>query len=166
MAVYTVHQPPLRAAEASPDPERFVFVRDGFNFWAFLLAPLWMLYHRLWLVFLIYIVVVVGLQNALHYAGVDPAGSVFAGLLIALLVGAEASTLRRFTLDRRGYRQVGVVGGTNAEAAERRFFDAWINAAPGKPPGSSAAPPAPTPMPPMPQAPDIVGLFPEPGAPR
>ena len=25
---------------------RFVFVRDGFHFWAFLLAPLWMLRHR------------------------------------------------------------------------------------------------------------------------
>ena len=32
------------------DPERFVFVRDGFHFWAFLLAPLWLLWHRLWLV--------------------------------------------------------------------------------------------------------------------
>ena len=50
MSVYTVHEPPLRAAEASPDPERFVFVRDGFYFWAFLLTPLWMLWHRLWLV--------------------------------------------------------------------------------------------------------------------
>src|SRR5207253_10391383 len=30
MAVYTVHEPPMRADEASPDPDRFVFVRDGF----------------------------------------------------------------------------------------------------------------------------------------
>ena len=35
MAVYTVHQPPLRATDAAPDPQRFVFVRDGFYFWAF-----------------------------------------------------------------------------------------------------------------------------------
>ena len=166
MSVYTVHQPPLRAAEASPDPERFVFVRDGFNFWAFLLAPLWMLWHRLWLVLVIYLVVIAGIQNVMHYAGVGAAGSAFAALLIALLVGAEASTLRRFTLDRRGYRQVGVVGGTNAEAAERRFFDAWTNAGPDKPSGPSASPSAPPTMPPMPRAPDIVGLFPEPGASR
>jgi hypothetical protein len=166
MSVYTVHQPPLRAAEASPDPERFVFVRDGFSFWAFLLAPLWMLWHRLWLVFVIYVVVTVGIQNAMHYGGVGAAGGALAALLIAFLVGAEASTLRRFTLDRRGYRQVGVVGGTNAEAAERRFFDAWTNAGSGKSSTPSVSPPAPPVPPPMPQAPNIVGLFPEPGASR
>jgi hypothetical protein len=166
MSVYTIHQPPLRAAEASPDPERFVFVRDGFDFWAFLLAPMWMLWHRLWLVLLIYLVVIVGVENAMHFAGVGVAGSAFAALLVAFLVGAEASTLRRFTLDRRGYRQVGVVGGTNAEAAERRFFDAWTKAGADKRSGPSAAPPAAPRMPPMPQGPDIVGLFPEPGASR
>jgi hypothetical protein len=166
MSVYTIHQPPLRAAEASPDPERFVFVRDGFNFWAFLLAPLWMLWHRLWLVLLIYLVVIVGIENAMHFAGVGAAGGALAALLIAFLVGAEASTLRRFTLDRRGYRQVGVVGGTNTEAAERRFFDAWAKAGADKRSGPSAPPPPSSPLPPMPQAPDIVGLFPEPGASR
>ena len=59
MAVYTVHQPPLKKYEAAPDPERFAFVRDGFSFWAFLLGPLWMLRHRMWLVLLGYIVVAV-----------------------------------------------------------------------------------------------------------
>ena len=49
MAVYTVHEPPLKRYETDADPERFVFVRDGFSFWAFLLGPLWMLRHRMWL---------------------------------------------------------------------------------------------------------------------
>jgi hypothetical protein len=166
MSVYTVHEPPLRAAEASPDPERFVFVRDGFYFWAFLLTPLWMLWHRLWLVLLIYVVVIVGIENVMHFAGVGPSEGSLVVLLISALVGVEASTLRRFTLTRRGWRQVGVVGGTNAEAAERRFFDAWSSAAPGKPGERPAFPHAPPPLPLMPHAPDIVGLFPEPGASR
>jgi hypothetical protein len=46
MAVYTVHEPPMKAEQSQPDPERFVFVRDGFSFWAFLLPPLWMLWRR------------------------------------------------------------------------------------------------------------------------
>ena len=57
MSVYTVHEPPLRAADALPDAERFAFVRDGFSFWAFLLAPLWMLWHRMWLVLAVYVAV-------------------------------------------------------------------------------------------------------------
>jgi Protein of unknown function (DUF2628) len=165
MSVYTVHEPPLRAAEMSPDPERFVFVRDGFYFWAFLLTPLWMLWHRLWLVLLIYVVVMFGIENAMHYAGIGVAAGYPVAALISLLVGMEAGTLRRWTLAQRGFRQVGIVGGSNAEAAERRFFDAWVGAAAAKPsePTTGAAPP---PMPHMPPAPDIIGLFPEPGASR
>ena len=69
MSVYTVHEPPLRAAETAPDPERFIFVRDGFYFWAFVFSVLWMLWHRMWLVLLIYVAVVVGLEAALRYVG-------------------------------------------------------------------------------------------------
>jgi Protein of unknown function (DUF2628) len=164
MPIYTVHQPPLRAAQTSPDPERFVFVRDGFYFWAFLLTPLWMLWHRLWLVLLIFVVVHVGVESAMSFLGLGAGALFFVLALISLLVGIEASTLRRFTLARRGFRQVGVVGGSNMEIAERRFFDTWR--APGKPAGPPATPSAPPSLPPMPQAPDIVGLFPEPGAAR
>ena len=49
MPTYTVHQPPPRQGEAARAPERFVFVRDGFHFWAFVLAPFWLLRYRLWL---------------------------------------------------------------------------------------------------------------------
>ena len=66
MSVYTVHEPPQRGADASADAERFVFVRDGFYWWAFLLTPFWMLRHRLWLVLVIYLVVVGGLDTALR----------------------------------------------------------------------------------------------------
>jgi hypothetical protein len=92
--------------------------------------------------------------------------------LLALLVGFEAATLRRFTLARRGWNNVGIVVGDDLEAAERRFFDTWFKGdawsdgqrAPIRPatavsilrkPQSSSA-----------SGPEVVGLFPEPGAPR
>ena len=37
---------------------RFVFVRDGFHFWAFLFGPLWMLRHRMWLETIVYLLLV------------------------------------------------------------------------------------------------------------
>jgi hypothetical protein len=165
MSIYTVHEPPLRAAEASPDPERYVFVRDGFYVWAFLLTPLWMIWQRLWLVLLIYFIVTAGLESVLNAIGAGAGPRFLVALLISLLAGIEASTLRRFTLARRGFRQVGIVGGSNTEAAERRFFDALAKAQPGQSggPHSSSAPPR---LPPMPQSPDIIGLFPQPGTPR
>ena len=69
MSIYTVHEPPLKADQSTPDPDRFVFVRDGFSFWAFLFAPLWMLRHRLWLVFVGYVIVAVSLQVGLRLIG-------------------------------------------------------------------------------------------------
>ncbi len=69
MSVYTVHEPPLRAAGALAEPERFVFVRDGFYWWAFLLTPLWMLRHRLWLVLVIYLVSSAVLETAMRVLG-------------------------------------------------------------------------------------------------
>jgi Protein of unknown function (DUF2628) len=168
MAVYTVHQPPLKKYEAAPDPVRFAFVRDGFSFWAFLLGPLWMLWHRMWLVLLGYIVVVVAMQLGLRAVGASGGISVFATLMLALLVGMEAGTRRRFTLGRRRWRNVGTVVGGDRDSVERRFFDAWVRGetlAPLSPPATRASAPGTTP-PATPPAEDVIGLFPQPGAHR
>ena len=170
MAVYTVHQGPTRADTASV-AERFVFVRDSFSWWAFLLAPLWMLRHRMWLVLLGYVVISGAIEAALVRFGASRAAIALVGLLISLLVGLEASTLRRFTLRRRGWSNVAIISGKDLEDAERRFFDAWLRAAPSRSSATNAATPspssgAPVGVPRVPQTPHVVGLFPEPGASR
>ena len=172
MAVYTVHEPPLKRDQTVPDPERFVFVRDGFAFWAFLLAPLWMLRHRMWLVFTGYILVAVALQIVLGMIGASSTVMAVTGVLIAWLVGLEAATLRRFTLGRRGWRNVGIVVGDDVDAVERRFFDAWFDeswddgAARRPAPLSSEVPILRSPQGSLQSSSDVIGLFPEPGASR
>jgi len=166
MSVYTVHEPPPRAAAAWSDPERFVFVRDGLYVWALLLTPLWMLWRRLWLVLLSYVVITVGLDAAMAALGASFAVLVLVGILISVLVGLEASTLLRFTLRRRGWKNVGIVSGDDHEDAERRFFDAWMRDASSRPkPPSAAVPPRPPRAAPA-GASGVIGLFPEPGAQR
>jgi uncharacterized protein DUF2628 len=160
MTIYTVHAPPPRAGQT--DPERFTFVRDGFYFWAFIFGPLWLLLKQLWLVLLFYVAVAVALQFCLWLIGVPEITRGGVSLLMHLLVGLEAATLKRWTLQLRGWRQLGVVSGTNYEGAERRFFDFWVGqmsrpAAPAAP--SQSASPAMR----VPQASsEIIGLFPEP----
>jgi hypothetical protein len=170
MAIYTVHQPPLRKRDSGPDPERFLFVRDGFSFWAFLFGPLWMLRHRMWLVLLGYIVVAVAVQAAMQVTGVSAGSAAFAGFMLALLIGMESGTLRRFALGRRGWQTVGTVVGGDREEIERRFFNAWTRGETVSPaPAANAKPSAPSvsPTPHSPTAaPDVVGLFPQPGAHR
>jgi len=168
MPIYAVYQPPLRAADAFPDPEKFVFVRDGFSFWAFLLAALWMLWHRMWLVLLLYVAAALGAETALFYAGIPVAVIGIIGLMASLLLGIEAATLRRFTLARQGWRDVGIVSGHDQQDAEQRFFEAWVRATAGEPAQPAVPTPRPgsSPVPHMPQPPDVIGLFPNPGASR
>jgi Protein of unknown function (DUF2628) len=148
------------------DPARFAFVRDGFYWWAFLLTPLWLLWRRLWLVFVLYLVVSIGIETAMRICGASSGLISLVVALISLLVGLEASSLQRFTLRRRGWKNVGVVSGSDLEDAERRFFAAWVRTVPhSDAPG--APPAAPTAQPPhSPYASGVVGLFPEPGAQR
>jgi hypothetical protein len=188
MAIYTVHEPPQKAEGFAPDPDRFVFVRDGFSFWAFLLAPLWMLRHRLWLVLLGYVLLAVALQVALGLVGMSATVMTAVAVLLALLVGFEAASLRRFTLARRRWTNIGIVVGDDAESAERRFFDAWVDKAwvdkawvdkgwvgQASVTGSWAGSAPPASSPPVlagqvmrrpPASPEVIGLFPEPGASR
>ena len=161
MAVYTVHQPRLRKGEASVDPERLVFVRDGFHFWAFLLAPLWLLWHRLWLAFVLWIVLLGVAEIGLRYAGVRGFAYVVVLALIGLLVGLEASSLRRWTLALHGWKNIGIVVADNRESAERRFISQWIENA-GAPAARTSAASLPMRMP-AERTPDVIGLFPEPG---
>jgi hypothetical protein len=162
MSTYTVHVPPRESS--ARDLERYVFVRDGFSFWAFLLAPLWMLWHRLWLALIGYVVIVVLLQIGLHLIGASTTVTFTAGALLALLVGFEAATLRRMTLARRGWKNAGIVVGDDIESAERRFFDAWLR---GEPPRSaSSLAHAETVGGGTARSSEIIGLFPQPGGSR
>jgi len=162
MPVFTVHAPvdALRRA----DTDRFVFVRDGFHFWAFVFGPLWLIWHRLWWALLAYVVIIAaifGLMVALRTGG-DARGFVL--LIVALLTGYEAASARRWTLSRGWWREQGIVVADDAEAAERRFFAQWTgeSVSPGPPSTDRGAPP-----PVRPGAPhDVIGLFPQPGVPR
>jgi hypothetical protein len=158
MAVYTVHEPPPKRYEQASDPERFAFVRDGFSFWAFVLGPVWMLRHRMWLVLLGYAATVAALEGMLQVLDASESVSFAVGGFLALLIGFEAATLRRFTLGRRRWRNVGIIVGDDVEIAERRFFDTWIKTEAFAP--SRAVPRT------QPAPPDVIGLFPEAGAPR
>ena len=168
MSTYTVHQPPAKNGRAA-DPQRFVFVRDGFHFWAFLLTLPWLIYRRLWLALLGYVLLTAAMAVVFHFLPMPGGSQAAIGLLIGVLVGLEAASLRRWTYRRRGWANIGVIVGDDEEGAERRFFAEWVNrpaelpSAPS-PPAPSAPASLPPSMPPRNRAAsdDIIGLFPQP----
>jgi hypothetical protein len=175
MPVYTVHAPTADNADIAAT-DSFAFVRDGFRFWAALLGPLWLAWHRLWLALIGWIVIMIAIEVGLARLGASGTAIFFTNVLIALLMGFEASSIRRWTLSRRNWRQLDIVVADNEESAERRFFDRWaakqrlINDQSavdrGAPPPTRDIPGQPFSKPPPLPRNEIIGLFPEPGAPQ
>ena len=176
MPVYTVHAPAASYVDLRAT-DRFTFVRDGFHFWAAVLGAVWLAWHRLWLALIGWTVLVIVIDVAMVRLG-NSAGSIFlVDGLLALLLGFEAASLKRWALSRRKWRQLDIVVADDEEAAERRFFDRWTarqrvagNDQPavdrGGPPPTRDVPGQAFSRPPSPPREDIIGLFPEPGASR
>ena len=175
MPAYTVHAP-VKNGVGIAATDRFAFVRDGFHFWAALLGPLWLVWHRLWLALIGWIAVAVAVDVGIARLGASGSAIFLTNLLIALLMGFEASSIRRWTLSRRKWRQLDIVVADNQETAERRFFDRWTTKQRvfndqtaidrGAPPPTRDIPGQPFSRPPPLPRNEIIGLFPEPGASR
>jgi hypothetical protein len=165
MPVYTVHAPSVVTLREEADS--FVFVRDGFHFWALVFGPFWLLWHRLWLVLLGYIAVAAATGIALTVLGASANVRLLVFVLLAALMGLEAASLRRWSYSRGKWRQIDFVVADDEEAAEQRFFDHWTEHGYSRLPPSSDAPTTPFPTRAAPAAPQaIIGLFPEPGGRR
>jgi hypothetical protein len=155
MAIYTVHL--QGEGKAALTDARFV--REGFSWGGFLLGPIWLFWHRLWIAAGAWILTValgsLFLVNRLQ----TPAIFVIF-LLIEILVGLEGNHLRRIKLDRTRFRLADVVAATGLEEAEFLFFRHWDAADEDMPqprPAGSA---------PLSGERQVLGIFPEPEQPR
>jgi hypothetical protein len=173
MNTYTLHVPEdARPGDADALTKAEV-VKDGFAWIAFLLGPfgfLWFLFQRLWIAGIAVLVVLVGFQIGLRGLGVDPATAFLAELLLAILIGLEANSLKRWTYARRGRPAVDAVLASDQDQAAVRAFDRWLAGRPAQ--GPAAALPAAT-LGPAPPAPaggfsyrpgigePVIGLFPD-----
>ncbi len=114
VGLFVVHHNPSRTDDMS-----FLFVKDGFDWLAFLFPPVWALFHRLWLVLVAMVVFALLLFFAAEWF-----------LLPVLLIylpacgwlAFAAGSVRGFFLSRRGWREAGLVLAPDLQGAEQRFF--------------------------------------------
>ena len=123
MRIYTVHQRPYwQVGEAADAP--VTLIGEGFNWFALVLPPVWALWHRQWLVaaVLAAAAAVLGVGAGLLQPGGPLAAILGGGLLLWL--GYEANDIRRWSMRRAGWRDVGIVCGRDRDEAEWRYHDA------------------------------------------
>lgn len=115
MAVYTVYE------HATKGPDHTVFVKEGFSGMAFVFSVLWALWHRMWVVAAILLIVFAALSIATHALSMQDGIVSILNLGISLVFGHEAQDLRAKSLRRAGYREAGLVMAKDLEEAELKY---------------------------------------------
>src|SRR3954471_12152873 len=88
MPVYTVHAPVAYDADLAAT-DKFVFVRDGFHFWAAVFSVIWLIWNRLWLALIGWVVLTLAIAFGMNALGAGRGAILFVDLLIAILMGFE-----------------------------------------------------------------------------
>jgi hypothetical protein len=102
------------------------FVRDGFSFLAFLMPPLWLLAHRLWIEAILATAALILAAALTQLSGFTTA--ILLWLLVSAFVGLEGNALRIAALRRRGWQEWGVVEAGSLDDADAHYAVETVDA--------------------------------------
>jgi Protein of unknown function (DUF2628) len=160
MVTYTLHVPEGTRPGDPDGLEKAELIKDGFSWGAFIFTFLWFFANRLWIAGLGVLVIVIAFAALLNAVDVRPLAGTAAQLLLLILIGLEANSLKRWTRARRGRPTVAVVAADDYEAAEEKAISQWLAASATVRPAAFVAPArgaAPALRGPEP----VIGLFPD-----
>jgi hypothetical protein len=164
LKTYTLHVP-ADADVGDPDAlEDADLVKDGFAWVPFLLGPfsfLWFFWHRLWLAGLGVLLAVLSFGLLVQLSRMGTGSAFVAELLLSILIGLEANSLKRWTW-RRKKPAVDVVSASDIQEAETKAFARWLAGAVETRPSHVTGSLAPAPY----RGEPVIGLFPEMERPR
>jgi hypothetical protein len=171
LATFLVFEP-ADGARTQESAERVVFLRERFAAFAFVFTPFWLLRHRLWIWFFVWLILSIAIAMIGNLLGFGPFAALAAMYFPSLVFALEGTNLRARKLLRSGYREAAVVIADDLETAELRFFQTWKNAQASSEPVKSDFPYAPNAVPPAyPETKlaiasteqNVIGMFPTPG---
>lgn len=126
LRTYTLHVPAIASRGDAGALDRSQIVPDGFSWPAFAFSVLWFLRYRLWLAALVVLVLLFGLVLIGRLLGLSPFAAAVVSLLASLLIGLEASSLRRWTYARQGRPARDAVIATSTDEAEAKLVARWL----------------------------------------
>lgn len=149
MTTFTVHAPAGEIVDAAR-AGALVYVPEKTSWVALLVPFLWAPWHRMGWVFLGWIAATLAIRAVAGF--VDPTLAGILSLAFVIWFALAAADLRRWSLERRGFRLVGVVEARDPIEAEARFLSHLAD--PGRPRFGTVEPsvapmaePAPAPAP-------------------
>jgi hypothetical protein len=161
MVTYTLHVPEGTRPGDPDGVENAELIKDGFSWGAFIFTFLWFFANRLWIAGLGVLLALIAFALLLDVLDVQPLAATVAQLLLGILIGLEANSLKRWTYARRGRPAVAVVSAEDYERAEEKAIAQWLGGSPAPRPASASAPPARAPAPAFRGSEPVIGLFPD-----
>ena len=127
MKTFTVHEPAEPASDPLKRADQLVFVKEGVAWLALFFPVIWLLVQRMWLVLVLFILALIGVSAATMSLGANQQIAGLSSIALAILLAVQANDLRRWKLNRSGYRMVAAVAGRSRDECERRFFADWAD---------------------------------------
>lgn len=127
MKIFSVHHKAIDPAIILSEGLETRFVKEGISWTALFITPLWLVFHRLWLVLAAVILLYVMIGAGAEAYNLHPNLSLGLVLVINVLIALEGNSLRRWKLQRSGHKEIGVVTGQSLEHCERRFFESLLD---------------------------------------
>ena len=116
MAMWTAYKKPGEGADD------VVLLREGFSWWALIFPLPWLVIKGMWIVLLVALGVQFAIWGLAEAVDLSDAARVILSLSINLILAFEGNNLLRWTYERRGFEEVGLVHGQDLDEAEYRFF--------------------------------------------
>ena len=145
MAIYRVFVSPFDRTGST------VIVKEGYCWSAMVFSAFWAIWHRMWIVAILLLAGLLLVRFLALQLDLGENLQSLVSMAVAFILGNEAEHLRAWSLERAGYREIGVVEAHNLDEAELKYF-----LANRQPPGPAAV--NETPRPQL-AADDTLGLF-------
>jgi hypothetical protein len=116
MAWFTAH------SKDGKSTDDVVLLREGFSWWALLFPLLWLAFKGMWIVLVIALAAQFLIWAIAEALGFGEVMRLIFSLVINLILGFQGNELLRWTYERRGFREAGLVEARDLEEAEYRFF--------------------------------------------
>jgi Protein of unknown function (DUF2628) len=156
MAIYNVLIPGM-GTDSADTADRATFIRQGFCWPAFLLGPVWLMWRGLWRALAIWCLAAVAASLSISHGLLQASAGTWLYLLGAVFLGLQGKAIRAAAMERRGFRLVDVVSGSDLTTAESGFFSRCFT-------GEAAITPASQRSNAAAGEGHVIGLFPEAGS--
>ena len=121
MRLWTVYEP-RHPASAGERVDKTLFIKDGFSWPGLIFSLFWLLFQKLWLGALVFVLISVATGLIGYFLPLDDNARALLGLLPSLYVGFDGNDMRRRKLLKKGYAQAGSVIAKTRLEAEEIFF--------------------------------------------